>query len=111
VILKRFQIAASSSRILCLLALLLLIGQIAAQAHVYSHLDAKAPRSDFTGAASQLCSECLSSAPLLSAAGAPASPFVARVATVATQIAAPLVAHFEIARHYAFRSRAPPELL
>jgi hypothetical protein len=111
VILKRFQIAAGSSRFLCLLALFLLIGQIAAQAHVYSHLDAKAPRSDFTGSAGQLCSECLSSAPLLSAAGAPASPFVALVATVATPIAAPVLTRVHVARHYAFRSRAPPELL
>jgi hypothetical protein len=109
--LKRFQIAASSSRVLCLLALFLLIGQIAAQAHVYSHLDARAPRSDFTGAASQLCSECLSSAPLLSAAGAPASPFVALVATRVIPVAVPLYARNDIAHHYAFRSRAPPELL
>src|SRR6185369_12426331 len=98
--LKRIQIAASSSRVLCMLALFLLVGQIAAQAHVYSHLDAKAPRSDFTGAASQLCSECLSSAPLLSAAGAPASPFVALIATVATPILAPLRARIEVAHHY-----------
>ena len=109
--LKRIQIAAGSSRVLCMLALLLLVGQIAAQAHVYSHLDAKAPRSDFTGSASQLCSECLSSAPLLSAAGAPASPFVALVATRVIPVAMPLYARDEVARHYAFRSRAPPALL
>jgi hypothetical protein len=94
-----------------LLALVLLVAQSAAQAHVYSHLRSDSQRSDFNGATSQLCSECLSSAPLLSAAGAPDSPRIALVAEVAVVIAATVAPRFEPANHYAFRSRAPPELL
>jgi hypothetical protein len=108
---KRLRIAASSSRgVYLLLALVLLIGQVAAQAHVYSHLKSTIPRSDF-GAAGQLCSECLSSAPLLSAAGSPASPFVAFIAAETTPVDAVIAARVDAARHYAFRSRAPPHLL
>lgn len=108
---NRFRITPSTSRVVyLLLALSLLFGQVAAQAHVYSHFKSTTP-ADFSGTAGQLCSECLSSAPLLSAAGSPASPFVAVVACLATPIAAPVITRVYTARHYAFRSRAPPDLL
>jgi len=94
-----------------LLALALLVAQSAAQAHVYSHLAAGTERSDFNGTVGQLCGECLAGAPLLSAAGSPALPcivFAADIAAVVVALAAPC---FESSHHYAFRSRAPPELL
>lgn len=94
-----------------LLALVLLVAQSAAQAHVYSHLGSDSQKSDFNGTAGQLCSECLSSAPLLSAAGAPDSPRIPFLAEVAVVVAATVAPCFEPADHYAFRSRAPPELL
>jgi hypothetical protein len=104
---NRLRIAASRARVVyLLLALSLLIGQSAAQAHVYSHFKST---PDFAGTAGQLCSECLSSAPLLAAAGCPASPFVAFIAVVATPVATPAPTRVEAARHYAFRSRAPPD--
>jgi hypothetical protein len=94
-----------------LLALVLLVAQTAAQAHVYSHLRSDTPKSDFSGTASQLCSECLSSAPLLSAAGSPAAARISFVAEVAGVVAAAVAPRFQPSPHFAFRSRAPPELL
>jgi hypothetical protein len=94
-----------------LLALVLLVAQSAAQAHVYSHLRSDSQKSDFNGTASRLCSECLSSAPLLSAAGSPDSPRIAFVAEGAVAITVAVAPRFELSHYYAFRSRAPPELL
>jgi hypothetical protein len=94
-----------------LLALALLVAQGVAQAHLYSHFATVTEKSDFNGTAGQLCSECLASAPLLSAAGTPASPCITFVADAVTVVAALIAPSFESSHHYAFRSRAPPELL
>ena len=94
-----------------LLALALLVAQSAAQAHVYSHFNTSTQKSDFNGAAGQLCSECLSTAPLLGAAGAPDSPRLSFIADIVVAIAAVDAPCVEPAHEYAFRSRAPPELL
>lgn len=93
-----------------LLALVLLLAQALAQTHVYSHLKS-AGRSDFSGTAGQICGECLSSAPLLSAAGSPATPTIALLAPGVAPLDMQPAGLVETARHYAFRSRAPPELL
>ncbi|HVY80003.1 MAG TPA: hypothetical protein VG994_03400 [Steroidobacteraceae bacterium] len=93
------------------LALALLIAQTAAQAHAYSHLSAGTARSDFNGAVGQLCGECLAGTPLLSATGTPAAPCIAIVADAVAVVVTTLAPFFEPSHHYAFRSRAPPELL
>ena len=93
------------------LALALLVAQSAAQAHVYSHFNTSTQKSDFNGAAGQLCSECLSTASLLGAAGVPDSPRISFIADIAVAIAAVDAPCVEPAHEYAFRSRAPPELL
>jgi hypothetical protein len=94
-----------------LLALSLLVAQVAAQAHVYSHLQAGSARSDTTGVPAQLCNDCLSGASLLAGASGPDAPLVLFAAAITTPVAAPPVFFVELSRHYAFRSRAPPELL
>src|SRR5262245_56841776 len=91
-----------------LLALALLVAQTAAQAHSYSHLATE--RSDFNGTVGQLCSECLASTPLLSAAGSPTSPCIVFAANAVAVITAAIPACFEPSPLHAFRSRAPPEL-
>jgi len=94
-----------------LLALALLVAQGVAQAHLYSHFASGTQKSDFSGTAGQLCNECLAVAPLLSAAGTPASPCIAFAADAAAIVVAVVAPSFESSPHYAFRSRAPPELL
>jgi hypothetical protein len=100
-----------SSLLHVLLALALLLAQSAAQAHVYSHLAAAAGKFDFGSTTGQTCSECLSSAPLLSAAGSPDSPLVTAVSSPDIPIPHAPALHAAVSRHYAFRSRAPPVLL
>lgn len=94
-----------------LLALTLLVAQSAAQAHIYSHFNTSTAKSDFNGTAGQLCGECLSSAPLLGAAGVPDSPRIVLVAAAVVAIACVDAPCVEPSHEYAFRSRAPPELL
>lgn len=94
-----------------LLALALLVAQSVAQAHLYSHFASGTEKSDFSGTAGQLCSECLASAPLLGAAGTPASPCIAFVADAVAVVVAAVAPSFAPSHYYAFRSRAPPELL
>lgn len=91
-----------------LLALTLLVAQSLAQAHVYSHLRSGVPARDLGSAAVQLCSQCLSGAPLLSAVSSPVTAQVSfgPVSTSCEDAAVPV--RVEISRHYAFRSRAPP---
>jgi hypothetical protein len=93
-----------------ILALSLLVAQAAAQAHVYSHLQAGSARSDTSGVPVQLCTDCLSGASLLGGASAPDAPPVLFAAAISTPVAAPPVSFVEFSRHYAFRSRAPPDL-
>jgi hypothetical protein len=94
-----------------LLALALLVAQSVAQAHLYSHFAAGTLKSDFSGAAGQLCGECLATAPLLGAAGSPTSPCIAFAADAVAIVVAAVAPRFEPSHYYAFRSRAPPELL
>jgi hypothetical protein len=94
-----------------LLALALLLAQGLAQTHLYSHFATDTATADFKGTAGQLCVECLAAAPLLSAAGAAASPCISFAADDVAAVAAAIAPSFESSHYYAFRSRAPPELL
>ncbi len=94
-----------------LLALSLLLAQVGAQAHGYSHLKAGQIRSDSSGSAGQLCNECLAASPLLSAAGSPSAPEIFFSAAITTPLAPVALAALQTYRYYAFRSRAPPDLL
>jgi hypothetical protein len=99
-------------RIALMTAMALLIAQFGAQAHVYSHLHfgsgASSGATEQLDSHGRLCSECLSFAPLLSAAGAPNHLFaIAPQGVVAApgDAVASLIARLPTA---AFRSRAPP---
>jgi hypothetical protein len=105
---RRLKLTPRTILVHALLALSLLVAQSLAQAHVYSHLRSGAPVTDLGGTAGQLCSECLSGATLLGTAGSPEFPQVSSIPAIASCEDRVLLVHVEIARHYAFRSRAPP---
>ena len=89
------------------LALIVLVAQLGAQAHAYSHL---VPPPD--AAAHHLhpapCLQCSSFAPLLTLAGGFGNPAVLAIADPATVYARPVVAVRRAAPCRAYRSRAPP---
>jgi hypothetical protein len=90
------------------LSLALLIAQLGIQAHAYSHLK---PDSDGLPGSTQLCGQCLSSAPLTSMAG---GTHCIRVPHQTETIGiAPAGSSSVLHRlpYPAFRSRAPPRLL
>jgi hypothetical protein len=92
------------------LALTLLLAQVGALAHGYSHLRFK---TDLTGAGTtgQICTECLSFTPLLSAVGgsSPIVVFHPQCADEAPQAA--VIPWTDRRPTFAFRSRAPPNLV
>jgi len=97
-------------RVAAIAAAALLIAQLGAMAHAYSHDSAAAPVStqQSTPGIHDFCGDCLSFAPVLSAAGSPAAlPFIEPQGRA-------LSAHAESRSlvdrhpHLAFRSRAPP---
>ena len=91
-----------------LLSLALLIGQLGAEAHAYSHL---LDDTDGLPSTTQNCRACLSGAPLLSAVGSSPTAFV--VARSETETFLPLEPALvaQGPAHRAFQSRAPPALL
>lgn len=95
-------------RVALMLAIALLCAQWAAQAHAYSHLASHADASHQLDLKGQLCSDCLSFAPLLSPATGASLPSVAAPRGVDTAPAT--VPHSLVSRGFpaAFRSRAPP---
>jgi hypothetical protein len=107
-LLHRFEL-----RVAAMAAVALLIAQLGAMSHAYSHDAALGSAStQQTGASShQPCDDCLAYAPLLAVAGAPAAfPFIEPqgrgLATSAT--AESLI---DLSLTVAFRSRAPPSIL
>jgi hypothetical protein len=97
-------------RIALIMAVALLIAQIGAMAHAYSHVPALQPTSAHQSSqgSHDLCSDCLAFAPLLSAAGTPAA-----LPAVEPQGPSPAVqaTHYSLvdrSLNLAFRSRAPP---
>jgi len=90
-------------------AIVLLLAQLGAMNHAYSHVpQVSAGVQASNPAAHALCDECLSFAPVLSSAGSPA--IVDFVAPPARAIACRAIAASLIANRLdlAFRSRAPP---
>ena len=90
------------------MAMALLCAQWGAQAHVNSHLSSHAAATHELTAKGQLCSDCLSFAPLLATAAGSSLPAVRDPQGV--NPAPPAVAYSLISRRFpaGFRSRAPP---
>ncbi len=95
-------------RVALLTALVLLVAQVAAQAHAYSHLHPGFDTTQQLDAHGRLCSECLAVAPLLATAGSTGRSFLTPpqgVTAAADVVVASLISHEPT---LAFRSRAPP---
>lgn len=94
-----------------MMAMALLIAQFGAQAHAYSHLHSGSGTStEQLDSHGRQCCECLSFAPLLSAAGSPTHLFAIApqgVNAAPSEGAASLIARLATA---SFRSRAPPSI-
>ncbi|HEU0224498.1 MAG TPA: hypothetical protein VFR29_03620, partial [Steroidobacteraceae bacterium] len=90
------------------LSVALLVGQVGAAAHAYSHLSDDAKSRPDT---SQLCGACMSFAPLASAVGG--STTALQIDHCGSEVAVPAAnAAIALDPHYpAFRSRAPPAIL
>jgi hypothetical protein len=91
-----------------MVAMALLVAQFGGQAHVYSHLHLAPDSTQQLDSHGRLCSECLSFAPLLSAAGTPSHLFAIvpqGVIAAPSDAVASLITRAPTA---AFRSRAPP---
>jgi hypothetical protein len=91
-----------------MVAMALLIAQFGAQAHVYSHLHPASDSSQQWDSHGRLCSDCLSFAPLLSAAGSPSHLFAIVPQGVMAAPGDAVVSLTTRAPTPAFRSRAPP---
>ncbi|HKC15245.1 MAG TPA: hypothetical protein VKC11_00940 [Steroidobacteraceae bacterium] len=96
--------------VLCTLqALILVIVQLGAQAHAYSHLTAS---RDANGEPQRIhalaCSECVAFAPLLATAGGSSVPLLHLPARTSTLMAIDAQPQPLPATHTAYRSRAPP---
>lgn len=91
-----------------LLSIALLVGQIGAAAHAYSHFsDDTKGRPDTT----QICGACMSFAPLAGAiGGSKPALHIDRCGSEAAIPAAPVAIALD-PHHPAFRSRAPPAIL
>jgi hypothetical protein len=90
-------------------AIVLVLAQLGAMNHAYSHVpQVAATVQDANPAAHAVCDECLSFAPMLSSAGSPSfATFVAPPAR-AIALAAVAAALLNHRLDLAFRSRAPP---
>jgi hypothetical protein len=104
-LLHRFEL-----RIAVLAALALLIAQLGAMSHAYSHdIAVGSPSTHQTAATHDLCNDCLAYAPLLAVAGAPgALPYIEpQGRDLATRATAESLLNLSLT--VAFRSRAPPK--
>jgi hypothetical protein len=100
----------SRARVLCRLqALILVIAQLGAQAHAYSHLTvARDTHGEPQRIHALACSECVAFAPLLATVGGSAVPLLHLPARVSTVIAFDAQLQPRASTHTAYRSRAPP---
>ena len=91
-----------------LLSLALLVGQLGAETHAYTHL---LDDTDGLPSTTQNCRACLSSASLQSAVGSSPTTFI--VARFEAEAFVPLdpIVVVQGSAHRAFQSRAPPALL
>jgi len=104
------QMRVSGLRALCQLqALILVIAQLGAQAHAYSHLTVS---RDANGELQRIhalaCSECVAFAPLLAAAGGSAVALLHLPALASAVVADHAQVSSRAAALSAYRSRAPP---
>lgn len=97
-------------RLALLMAATLLLAQLGAQLHAYSHLHAGAHVTDQLYDRAGPCADCLSFAPLLAAAGAPGHLSHAGAAGVAVAPAVAVRTLISLSAVAAFRSRAPPSI-
>jgi hypothetical protein len=93
------------------LALTLLLAQVSALAHGYSHLRAQGEVVGGGTTAGQICPECLSSTSLLTAAGAPDSLVIFHPPGATEVVHSRSASLIELRPTRAFRSRAPPFLV
>ena len=92
-----------------LLALIVVIAQLGAQAHAYTHLSSRADTPVLAASGhSATCADCLAFAPLLSTASGSAFPVVHAIAPPETIGPSQTQSSPEVLRLYAYRSRAPP---
>jgi hypothetical protein len=95
-------------RIALLTALALLIAQLGAQAHAYSHLRAGSHTAEQQDLHGGQCYDCLSFAPLLASAGGPSHVLIVAAQGVEAAPDAAVVTLTTSTPTHAFRSRAPP---
>jgi len=96
-------------RVALIAALALVIAQMGAMAHAYTHVPGSAVSSQqSTLGIHDVCKDCLNFAPLLSAADAPAAPPFALPQACSTAPQAQIACLVELKFRLAFRSRAPP---
>jgi hypothetical protein len=88
--------------------LALLLAQVGAQAHAYSHLRLGS-QQDGPGPLTQVCAECCLSAPLLSAVGSADAVPPVRVDTLVIRLVPRALPYLAIFQPPGFRSRAPPD--
>lgn len=89
------------------LSLALLVGQLGAEAHAYSHLS---DNSKGLPGTSQSCRACLSFAPVQAAVGGLLAAFVAAPCAGESYVPLDQIPAFHAPSHRAFQSRAPPVL-
>jgi hypothetical protein len=95
-------------RIALMMAMALLIAQFGAQAHAYSHIHAGTSYPEQQSSHGTLCTDCLSFAPLLTAAGGSAALPVLEPQGVGAAPSATVASLFPHPFANAYRSRAPP---
>jgi hypothetical protein len=100
---RRFEL-----RFAVIAAIALLIAQFGAMAHAYSHVSDLSPASTLQSSGHDFCSDCLSFAPLLSAAGTPAALPRIEPQGPSPRVQAESSSLVDCHPHLAFRSRAPP---
>lgn len=91
-----------------LLSLALLVGQLGAEAHAYSHL---LDDTDGLPSTAQNCRACLSNAPLTNAVGSSPAPFIVARSEPETFLSLDPVIVAQGPAYRAFQPRAPPALL
>jgi hypothetical protein len=104
------QMHLSRPRVMCKLqALILVIAQLGAQAHAYSHLTiARDANGEPQRIHALACSECVAFAPLLASAGGSAVPLLHLPARASSVIAFDAQLQPRASTLTGYRSRAPP---
>ena len=99
------------SRLLLLAAVAMLVGQLGAQAHAYSHSGSPSAPSDQLHTHHDLCQECLAFTPLLAGAGGLDHTMSFADAKALWQASSAGASLISLELVLAFRSRAPPSSL